>query len=110
MPNAQADIFSEPERSQTHTTPDIEEKEDEDVAFMKVAEAGQKILKIYRQLHRKYLVNSPYVSTHHLFTAGKNILGIFNNTEDDPDVRRNLFSLCDLALTTCSKPLNVGRY
>jgi hypothetical protein len=49
----------------------IEEREDEDAIFMKVAEAGQKVLKIYRQLHRIHLVNYTFLATHHLFMAGK---------------------------------------
>ncbi|KAK5940282.1 hypothetical protein PMZ80_007702 [Knufia obscura] len=47
-----------------------EDKEDEDLVFLKCAEAGQKTLKIYRQLHRLRLVNYTYLATHHLFMAG----------------------------------------
>jgi hypothetical protein len=53
----------------------LEEREDEDLVFLKVAEAGQKVLKLYRQLHRVHLVNYTFLATHHLFMAGKlNIL------------------------------------
>ncbi|CAG9937125.1 unnamed protein product [Clonostachys rosea f. rosea IK726] len=45
-------------------------REDEDRIYIKVAEAGQKILRIYRQLHLSGLVSYTYLSTHHLFTAG----------------------------------------
>lgn len=45
-------------------------REDEDRIYLKVAEAGQKILRIYRQLHLSGLVSYTYLSTHHLFTAG----------------------------------------
>lgn len=45
-------------------------REDEDRIYLKVAEAGQKILRIYRQLHLNGLVSYTYLSTHHLFTAG----------------------------------------
>lgn len=48
----------------------VEEREDEDVVFLKVAEAGQKVLKLYRQLHRVHLVNYTFLATHHLFMAG----------------------------------------
>jgi hypothetical protein len=48
----------------------VEAKEDEDIIYMKVAQAGQKVLKLYRRLHRKYLVNYTYLATHHLFMAG----------------------------------------
>jgi hypothetical protein len=44
--------------------------EDEDRIYCKVAEAGQKILRIYRQLHLSGLVSYTYLSTHHLFMAG----------------------------------------
>ena len=49
----------------------IEEREDEEQVFLKVAEAGQKVLKLYRQLHRVHLVNYTFLATHHLFMAGK---------------------------------------
>ncbi|KAL2411309.1 Positive regulator of purine utilization [Exophiala dermatitidis] len=51
-----------------------EEKEDEDLVFLKCAEAGQKTLKLYRQLHRLRLVNYTYLATHHLFMAGISFL------------------------------------
>jgi len=44
--------------------------EDEDRIYLKVAEAGQKILRLYRQLHLSGLVSYTYLSTHHLFMAG----------------------------------------
>jgi hypothetical protein len=49
----------------------LEEREDEDLVFLKVAEAGQKVLKLYRQLHRVHLVNYTFLATHHLFMAGE---------------------------------------
>ena len=48
-----------------------EEQKDEDEVFMKLAEAGQRVLKLYRQLHRVRLVNYTFLATHHLFMAGK---------------------------------------
>lgn len=45
-------------------------REDEDRVYLKVAEAGQKILRLYRQLHLVGLVNHTYLTTHHLFVAG----------------------------------------
>jgi hypothetical protein len=48
-----------------------EDQEDEEVVFLKVAEAGQKVLKLYRQLHRIHLVNYTFLATHHLFMAGE---------------------------------------
>ena len=50
---------------------DLLEPEDEDEIFLKIAEAGQCVLKLYRQLHRMYLVNYTFLATHHLFMAGK---------------------------------------
>lgn len=48
----------------------VEPKEDEEMVFMKVAQAGQTVLKIYRQLHRLKLVNYTFLATHHLFMSG----------------------------------------
>jgi hypothetical protein len=49
----------------------VDDREDEDLVFLKVAEAGQKVLKLYRQLHRVHLVNYTFLATHHLFMAGR---------------------------------------
>ena len=49
-------------------------EEDEQVVFMKVAQAGQTVLKLYRQLHRLRLVNYTFLATHHLFMSGKTFL------------------------------------
>ena len=46
------------------------EAEDDEEIFMKVATAGQKVLKIYYQLHRQRVVSYTFLSTHHLFMAG----------------------------------------
>lgn len=46
------------------------ESEEDDEIFMKVATAGQKVLKIYYQLHREHVVSYTFLSTHHLFMAG----------------------------------------
>ena len=51
-------------------TPTDEEHEHHDDIFLKVAEAGQRVLKLYRQLHRVHLVNYTYLATVHLFMAG----------------------------------------
>lgn len=47
-----------------------ERREDEEMVLMKVAQAGQTVLKLYRQLHRLKLVNYTYLATHHLFMSG----------------------------------------
>ncbi|KAK1023067.1 hypothetical protein LTR33_018119, partial [Friedmanniomyces endolithicus] len=49
----------------------LEPKEDEEMVFMRVAQAGQTVLKIYRQLHRLKLVNYTFLATHHLFLSGE---------------------------------------
>jgi hypothetical protein len=71
-------------------------REDEDRIYLKVAEAGQKILRIYRQLHLSGLVSYTYLSTHHLFTAGISYLYAIWNS---PTVRSRLvglpISICD---------------
>ena len=55
---------------QSPGTVDSEAKEDEQMVFMKVAQAGQTVLKLYRQLHRQKLVNYTFLATHHLFMSG----------------------------------------
>ena len=52
-------------------TPNSDDYEHEDDIFLKVAEAGQRVLKLYRQLHRIHLVNYTYLATIHLFMAGR---------------------------------------
>lgn len=52
----------------------VEKKEDEDLVFLKCAEAGHKTLKLYRQLHCQRMVNYTYLATHHLFMAGISFL------------------------------------
>ncbi|OJD18933.1 hypothetical protein AJ78_01045 [Emergomyces pasteurianus Ep9510] len=52
----------------------IEDAGDEDDIYLNVAEAGQKVLRLYRQLHRVRLVNYTYLATHHLFMAGISFL------------------------------------
>lgn len=45
-------------------------REDEDRIYLKVAEAGQKIMRLYRQLHIAGVINYTYLATHHIFMAG----------------------------------------
>ncbi|KAI5821311.1 fungal-specific transcription factor domain-containing protein, partial [Pyronema omphalodes] len=44
--------------------------EDEERVYLIVAEAGSKVLRLYRQLHRVHQVNYTFLATHHLFMAG----------------------------------------
>ncbi|KAL9070238.1 MAG: hypothetical protein Q9157_005887 [Trypethelium eluteriae] len=59
-----------------HTPVDVihDDDEDPDLVYMKIAEAGRRVVKIYRQLHRQRLVNYTYLATHHLFMAGISFL------------------------------------
>ncbi|KAL8721105.1 MAG: hypothetical protein Q9225_002128 [Loekoesia sp. 1 TL-2023] len=52
--------------SSIYSTEDVEDE----YVYLKVAEAAQKTLTIYRQLHRIHLVNYTYLATVHLFMAG----------------------------------------
>ncbi|KAF1977534.1 hypothetical protein BU23DRAFT_500423 [Bimuria novae-zelandiae CBS 107.79] len=72
-----------------------DEREDEELVFLKVAEAGQKVLKLYRQLHRVHLVNYTFLATHHLFMAGISFLYAVWHS---PAVR-SLLSLDDVDFT-----------
>lgn len=68
--------------SEYHTSKEVnspsiysqERQEDQERVYVKVAEAGQKILRLYRQLHLQGLVNYTYLATHHLFMAGVSYL------------------------------------
>ncbi|PSR80153.1 fungal-specific transcription factor domain-domain-containing protein, partial [Coniella lustricola] len=44
-------------------------EDDEDRVYLKVAEAGQKIMRLYRQLHLAGVLNYTYLATHHIFMA-----------------------------------------
>jgi len=68
-------------------TSQFDEQGDEEFVCLKIAEAGQKVLKLYRQLHRVRLVNYTYLSTHSLFNAGKSQATIL-----DHKVEQNLYS------------------
>lgn len=52
----------------------MEQDEEQQMVFLKVAQAGQTVLKIYRQLHRLKLVNYTFLATHHLFMSGVSFL------------------------------------
>lgn len=54
----------------TPTHHSSEPREDEDRVYLKVAEAGQRIMRLYRQLHVAGVVNYTYLATHHIFMAG----------------------------------------
>ncbi|CAL3965385.1 unnamed protein product [Diplocarpon coronariae] len=66
--------FSTSEEVNSPRMHNVELREDEERVFMKVAEAGQRVLRLYRQLHRIHLVNYTFLATHHLFMAGISFL------------------------------------
>jgi hypothetical protein len=74
VPAALARELSPTEDVSSPSMVSVEEREDEDDVFLKVAEAGQKVLRLYRQLHRVRLVNYTFLATHHLFMAGRMFL------------------------------------
>lgn len=81
--------------SSPHGT-DLEESEEEEIVYLRIAEAGRMVLRIYRSLFRQRLVSYTYLATHHLFMAGEyfsvsfHFYGLIN-------CRRRL-PLCHLAL------------
>jgi hypothetical protein len=66
--------FNTSEEVNSPTVHNVELREDEERVFLKVAEAGQRVLRLYRQLHRVHLVNYTFLATHHLFMAGISFL------------------------------------
>ncbi|KAK4995424.1 hypothetical protein LTR66_004748 [Elasticomyces elasticus] len=82
----------------------VEEHEDEEKVFMKVAEAGQRVIKIYRQLHRIRLVNYTFLATHHLFMSGISFLyAIWHST-----VVRSQLTLDDVDFTVLAATSVLG--
>ncbi|GJN80141.1 fungal specific transcription factor domain-containing protein [Purpureocillium lilacinum] len=55
--------------------------EDTDQSHLKVAEAGQKVIRLYRQLHLQGLIRYTYISTHQLFVAGMSYLEAIHSSE-----------------------------
>lgn len=85
-----------------------ERREDEEMVLMKVAQAGQTVLKLYRQLHRLQLVNYTYLATHHLFMCGR--------WQSPPSHKaaltfrpRHFLLACHMALTACPITADVRR-
>jgi hypothetical protein len=75
-------------------------REDEDRVYLKVAEAGQKIMRLYRQLHLLGVVNYTYLTTHHLFVAGISYLYAIWHS---PIVRSRLVGrpFCSMLIVGC---------
>jgi len=81
-----------------------EERGDEEYVYLKIAEAAQQVLKIYRQLHRVHLVSYVYLSTHHIFQAGVSLLyALWNST-----AVRSHFSLDDVDFTVLAATSVLG--
>ncbi|KKK20367.1 putative C6 transcription factor (UaY) [Aspergillus rambellii] len=73
VPAELADELSPAEEVSSPSFSQVDE-DDEDDIYYKVAEAGQKVIRIYRQMHRVRLVNYTYLATHHIFMAGLSFL------------------------------------
>lgn len=82
--------YSTSEEVESPSMHNVELREDEERVFLKVAEAGQRVLRLYRQLHRVHLVNYTFLATHHLFMAGISFLYAIWHS---PIVRSRLVSL-----------------
>ena len=76
------------------------EEENEDEVFMKVATAGQKVLKLYYQLHRAHIVNYTFLATHHLFMAGKSAMYRCRTKLTES---RHRFLICYMAFCNCAE-------
>ncbi|GES62326.1 positive regulator of purine utilization [Aspergillus terreus] len=74
VPAELADEVTPAEDVSSPSFSNVDEAEDEDDIYFKVAEAGQKVIRIYRQMHRVRLVNYTYLATHHIFMAGISFL------------------------------------
>ncbi|KAL4909862.1 positive regulator of purine utilization [Aspergillus multicolor] len=73
VPAELADELSPAEDVSSPSFSQVEEEDEHDI-YYKVAEAGQKVIRIYRQMHRVRLVNYTYLATHHIFMAGISFL------------------------------------
>ncbi|GAM89687.1 hypothetical protein ANO11243_077260 [Dothideomycetidae sp. 11243] len=89
------------EESKNSRFTDAEDVEDEQMVYQKAGVAGQSVLRIYRELHIKRLVNYTYLATHHIFICGVSFL---YSIWQSPLVRQNLqpqdIDLTVLAATT----------
>ncbi|KAF5862365.1 Fungal specific transcription factor [Aspergillus alliaceus] len=74
VPAELADELTPAEDVSSPSFSNVDEGDDEDDIYYKVAEAGQKVIRIYRQMHRVRLVNYTYLATHHIFMAGISFL------------------------------------
>ncbi|KAL4893784.1 fungal-specific transcription factor domain-containing protein [Aspergillus ambiguus] len=74
VPAELADEVTPAEDVSSPSFSNVDEADDEDDIYFKVAEAGQKVIRIYRQMHRVRLVNYTYLATHHIFMAGISFL------------------------------------
>ncbi|KAF4550036.1 Fungal specific transcription factor domain-containing protein 70 [Elsinoe fawcettii] len=89
------------EESRNTTYADAEDREDEQMVFYKAGVAGQQVLRIYRQLHLKRLVNYTYLATHHIFICGVTFLySIWQSPLVRQSIKREDIDLTVLAATT----------
>ena len=83
-----------------------EDHEDVDEIFLKVAEAGQRVLRLYKELHRVHLVNYTYLATVHLFMAGAYPTSRYE--ESIADISRDCILILHLAFSNSSS--SYGKY
>ena len=111
VPGPLASELSPTENVESPSLASVEEREDEDDIFLKVAEAGQMVLRIYRQLHRVRLVNFTFLATHHLFMAGISFLyALWHSpvvrsrlvSSDTPTPGQHSLTLCGPSMTSIS--------
>lgn len=83
-----------------------EEGDEESHVYLNVAEAGQKVIRIYRQLHRVRLVNYTYLATHHIFMAGMYFL--LHSSIPILTTVRNFVLVCSVAFAFGSKSFGMS--
>lgn len=68
----------------------LESTEEGERVFLRVAEAAQQVLRLYRKLHVRHLVNYTFLSTHHIFMSG---IAFLYSIWHSPAVRKRLVSM-----------------
>ncbi|KAK8207376.1 hypothetical protein IWZ01DRAFT_438718, partial [Phyllosticta capitalensis] len=95
------------------TNNSFDEREDDDFVFLKVAEAGQMTLKLYRQLHRVHLVNYTHLSLDDVdFTvlAATSVLGDLTDKCPPAEACRDAFDRMSKAtIQMCMSTTGFGR-
>ena len=71
-----------------------------DLVYLKIAQAGREVIKLYVELQKQFLVNYTYLATHHLFMGGKqaSLPPIFRFF--DSQTNRGFVPVCAVAFTS----------